>query len=292
MTENADEEHLGNPAHNRLGNTSEEIIPVKKTETINSYQETENMEVHAHELHKAPGHGWKHYVFEFFMLFLAVFCGFLAENQREKMANHEREKHYIKSLEEDLETDIRQSRDNEIELNEFIGRLDSIDDNLSQSYNSSPSINCFRQMSLGFGFSDFIYNDHTMQQLKNAGGMNLIRNLPVVDSIVTYDAIVKRGLAHQELINTLYLPRVVDKINHLVNIGEMNKLVRNDNAAIDTNSSKKTILMTSDKSELTRLINEIRHFRFMINLQLNFVKQYGIAAKRLRSLLQKEYRSE
>ncbi|HEY4874217.1 MAG TPA: hypothetical protein VIH86_01465 [Puia sp.] len=30
------------------------------------------MEVHSQELHKAPGHGWKHYLFEFFMLFLAV----------------------------------------------------------------------------------------------------------------------------------------------------------------------------------------------------------------------------
>jgi len=292
MADSTDEEHANDPPKIQSENTPQEIIPVKQTGTINSSRETENMEVHAHELHKAPGHGWKHYVFEFFMLFLAVFCGFLAENQREKMANHEREKHYIKSLEEDLETDIRQTRENEIELDEFISRLDSIDNNLSQSYNSSPSVNCFRQMSLGFGFSDFIYNDHTMQQLKNAGGMNLIRNLPVVDSIVTYDAIVKRGLLHQELINTLYLPRVVDKINHLVNIGEMNKLVHSDYAAVDTNTLKKTILLTSDKSELIRLINEIRHFRFMINLQLNFVKQYGIAAKRLLSLLQKEYRSE
>ena len=29
---------------------------------------TENMETHAHHLHKAPGHGLKHYLFEFLML--------------------------------------------------------------------------------------------------------------------------------------------------------------------------------------------------------------------------------
>ena len=48
------------------------------------------METHAHDLHKAPGHGWKHYLFEFVMLFLAVFCGFLAENIREHRMEDEK----------------------------------------------------------------------------------------------------------------------------------------------------------------------------------------------------------
>jgi len=41
------------------------------------------MEVHAHT-HTARKK-WTHYFWEFLMLFLAVFCGFLAENQREHM---------------------------------------------------------------------------------------------------------------------------------------------------------------------------------------------------------------
>ncbi|HLY72296.1 MAG TPA: hypothetical protein VKR53_21340, partial [Puia sp.] len=63
------------------------------------------METHAQELHNAPGHGWKHYLFEFFMLFLAVFCGFLAENWREHIVDLEREQQYIKSFYEDLTAD-------------------------------------------------------------------------------------------------------------------------------------------------------------------------------------------
>ena len=39
------------------------------------------MEVHAHS--HTPRKKWTHYLWEFIMLFLAVFCGFLAENQRE-----------------------------------------------------------------------------------------------------------------------------------------------------------------------------------------------------------------
>ena len=39
------------------------------------------------------------------MLFLAVFAGFLAENQREHYVEHQREKQYIRSMIEDLQTD-------------------------------------------------------------------------------------------------------------------------------------------------------------------------------------------
>src|SRR5687768_14267296 len=42
--------------------------------------QTQQMEVHHHG-HVHEKKKWKEYVFQFFMLFLAVFCGFLAEYQ-------------------------------------------------------------------------------------------------------------------------------------------------------------------------------------------------------------------
>ena len=39
------------------------------------------------------------------MLFLAVFCGFMAENFREHQIEHKREKEYITSLIKDVELD-------------------------------------------------------------------------------------------------------------------------------------------------------------------------------------------
>ena len=39
------------------------------------------------------------------MLFLAVFLGFLAENEREHMIEHKREKQYIRTLISDIKTD-------------------------------------------------------------------------------------------------------------------------------------------------------------------------------------------
>src|SRR4026209_393434 len=166
------------------------------------------MEVHHHS--HTSGKKWTHYFWEFLMLFLAVFCGFLAENQREHMVERQREKEYMKSLREDVEVDIKQIGKLEIELNDFISRLDSIAGDLNQFYDTGPSLITYKQISRSMGFSDFIYTDRTMQQLKNAGGMRLIRNLRVADSIVEYDATVRRGLVHQDLINTLYIPRLVD----------------------------------------------------------------------------------
>ena len=47
------------------------------------------MEVH-HHAHTARKK-WTHYFWEFLMLFLAVFCGFLAEYQLEHTIEHNRE---------------------------------------------------------------------------------------------------------------------------------------------------------------------------------------------------------
>ena len=66
------------------------------------------MEVHTHPIaigSHTERKKWTHYFWEFLMLFLAVFCGFLAENQREHIVEHKREKEYIRSMLEDLKHD-------------------------------------------------------------------------------------------------------------------------------------------------------------------------------------------
>jgi hypothetical protein len=61
------------------------------------------MEVHRHpHLEKKK---ITHYLWEFLMLFLAVFCGFLAENQREHLVENRREKQYIFSMMADLKSE-------------------------------------------------------------------------------------------------------------------------------------------------------------------------------------------
>ena len=62
------------------------------------------MEVHHHT--HTPRKKWSHYFWEFFMLFLAVFFGMIAEYKLEHIIEHQREKKYIRSLIKDVELDI------------------------------------------------------------------------------------------------------------------------------------------------------------------------------------------
>ena len=145
------------------------------------------MEVHHHG-HVHETKKWREYLFQFLMLFLAVFCGFLAENQREHMVEHQREKQYMASLLSDLAADTA-ALSNAIPLKlRRIGAIDSV----FLFFNEQPhaktiSGQLFRTIRRTNHDSRFIRNVITINQLKNAGGMRLVRNKQIADSISSYD---------------------------------------------------------------------------------------------------------
>ncbi len=143
------------------------------------------MEVHTHS--HTPHNKWAHYLWEFLMLFLAVFCGFLAENKREHMVEHQREKKYMISLVEDLDTDTS-------ELNRAILQADSTalfsDSSVMflLSYKISSEIPARIAYLIGFGGRrlTLINTDRTSSQLKNSGAMRLIRDKEVANALLKY----------------------------------------------------------------------------------------------------------
>jgi hypothetical protein len=161
------------------------------TGTINTNSQIENMEVHKHPHHVTHKKKWGEYLLEFLMLFLAVFLGFLAENLREHTVEHHREKVYIHSLVEDLKSDIIQSDEVLIKLNNRSVGIDSVIAALSSPEIIESSNNAYRLWSKNIGFADFISNDRTIQQLKNSGGLSLIRNKVVSDDIMKYDQVLR-----------------------------------------------------------------------------------------------------
>jgi len=192
MADNTDEEHLSNPPTSQSENPSDDISPTKETETIIPNQDTENMEVHHHAHHEGKKN-WKSYFWEFLMLFLAVFCGFLAEYQLEHTIEHQREKKYIQSLHSDLEADINRLTVIIQLRNERAQMLDSFSNVLNSKEALSHSndlyyYNSFATRGVAFRFTPV---DGTMQQLKNAGNLRLVRKSTVSDSIVSYDVYVR-----------------------------------------------------------------------------------------------------
>jgi hypothetical protein len=191
MADNSDEEALENPVNSQSDSLSDEIILTNETGTGILNQETENMEVHKHPHHVTHKKKWGEYLVEFLMLFLAVFLGFLAENLRERIVEHKIEKEYIQSLIEDLKSDTLQSNEILIFLDSRIAGVDSVITALSSPGIIENSNNAYRLWSRNIGFPDFISNDRTIQQLKNSGGLRLIRNKAVSDRIMKYDQVIR-----------------------------------------------------------------------------------------------------
>jgi hypothetical protein len=153
------------------------------------------MEVHHHPTaigSHSQRRKWTHYFREFLMLFLAVFCGFLAEYKLEHTIEHNREKQYVQSYLEDVKADTAVLH-GAIELR---SRRVNICDSLIVLLKSSDREQ-FTSIIYMYGlrlsssnrFSPF---DRTIHQLRNAGGMRLIRAEGASDSIMTYDIGLRR----------------------------------------------------------------------------------------------------
>jgi hypothetical protein len=157
------------------------------------------METHAYHLHRAPGKKIWHYFFEFLMLFFAVFCGFIAENWREQLREHKREKEFIHSIVEDIKSDILQSNKIRLKLKRINMGIDSVLIALSSPGTTENSNDVYRLWTKNLGLEVFVSNDRTIQQLKGSGELRLIRNKAVSDRIMKYDQTLKKYYTQSNL---------------------------------------------------------------------------------------------
>ncbi len=165
--------------------SEENILPKDETAAteITNPSQTENMEVH-HPHHVTHKKKWGEYLLEFFMLFLAVFLGFVAENQREHMVEHRREKKYIVSMIEDLKND---SAFLSLSINKLIpyhlGWLDSTVHLLQAPDLKGKDRLIYQAFMIGTAWTyNFHPTERTLSQLHSAG-FHLIRNKNAISVI-------------------------------------------------------------------------------------------------------------
>jgi hypothetical protein len=133
------------------------------------------MEIHSHS--HTPRKKWTHYFWEFLMLFLAVFAGFLAENQREHMVEHQRAKVYAANLYEELKKDTASFniviKDHEIAYN----KLDSFCLFSTEKEKRNITNGMLYYYS---GFTTFVNffssNNTTIEQLNGSGNLRIMGN--------------------------------------------------------------------------------------------------------------------
>ena len=146
------------------------------------------MEVHHHESHHGKKN-WKTYIWEFLMLFLAVFCGFLAEYQLEHKIDKDKEVTYMQNLQEDLKKDTV-SINTMVTGNRLILKgLDTLLDLLS---NPQKDVNYQRRLFIcsiryTYYYMPIQFSELTLSQLKYSGNFRLIRNHEVASRILQYE---------------------------------------------------------------------------------------------------------
>jgi|688.fasta_scaffold517075_1 hypothetical protein len=294
MAENKDEEHLDNPTNNQSENPSDNITPTKNIETITQNQETENMEVHHHAHNPAEPHhkkNWKSYLWEFFMLFLAVFCGSLAELQVEHYIEHQREKKYAQTLLDDLvndTADLKYDIDGWIKVNQSV---DTIILEMEKEVNLRNHQLLYKNVASLNTNNTFLYHDRTIQQLKSAGNFRLIRDKAIADSIVEYDSYIVTAVKNIEDVYAKVInPETANLQSQLFNSKYFN-IVR-DKQKLDSifiQFPEKIIMQKNKEDIVFQFYNKVHNYKDLTNARIYFLSTTLRRATNLISLLKSHY---
>jgi hypothetical protein len=231
---------------------------------------------------------WTSYIKEFLMLFLAVFCGFLAENYRGNMVEKQQEKQFIQSYIEDLKSDTAN-----IKRNLDYRKMKMIQMDSFMLLLSNQTIKGHENELYFFGRSLvrsvwFQNNDRTFAQLKNSGALRLIRNEQATDSIMAYQKMVERLITNHEddrterynafpVISQIFNPFVFDQMVTAKGIQRLtdNPPLRSYDPAL--------------QQDLAFCIHQLKGSTFIIEDRLAQLNEKAI---RLIDLLTKEYNLE
>jgi hypothetical protein len=184
------------------GNTNaapqvEAAASVDPSTTNNQPSTPTDMEVHHHAHDPAAPHhkkNWKSYFWEFLMLFLAVFCGFLAEYQLEHYIEKQRAKEFAVSLHRDLVSDTVALNGINMLIQNSISDIDSLTSMLDGGGDlKANTFNMYKYSVNAFGFPQYQANQSTLQQLLNSGSLRYFKNAKLVDSIKFYNLSLQRN---------------------------------------------------------------------------------------------------
>ena len=220
------------------------------------------------------------------MLFLAISAGFLVENMREHYIENKRERVFIKSFIEDLKQDTSNITTNTQARMSKVMVMDSLIKLLNK-----PDPNTDGQSAYYFGrritrSTLFQSNDRTIKQLKNSGGLRLIRNQAASNTIMEYDQSI-------EYINYLQYNRETHELTELYRF--LSQLY--DGTVLETMIDGMEIkrpagnpsLRTTDRKliqDFTYFLHQYKTTSIVVNARLQTLKK---AATENLKFLQKEY---
>lgn len=235
------------------------------------------MEVHAHT--HTSRKKWTHYLWEFLMLFLAVFCGFIAENIREHSIEKKRGKQYIKLFIEDLQADTAILHGQIPQMKQAIKGLDTL---ISETYAYLEGKGDTRLMY--YTYHHYCRNiflltlsQRTINQLKNSGNLRLIHDQRTAGII--FDAEV--GFEQLEEQSRFYRVRQEDPSSfglRIFDFREYQKANTNPDGSTDLNETGflrlnyQPALNTTDPVYLKEFAARVGYYRNAFNVYLLYLE--------------------
>lgn len=224
------------------------------------------------------------------MLFLAVFCGFLAENFREHRVESHRGKKYIQSLIEDLKNDTA-------EVNAVIAfnitklrGLDTLATLLNQ-----PTLNEIGEKELyrlnskyASNINTLTFHDRTMRQLLNSGNMRLIEQ-SVSDTIMNFYGQAKDEIISQEDVYEEMSKRLIFFAEDVFDKSVSPLKIRDDYSFYREDTLVRKSLLTREKSVLKKYAQAVTTAQGMLAVYLDLIFDIKNKADRLIPYLRKEY---
>ena len=251
------------------------------------------MEVHAHT-HTARKK-WTHYFWEFLMLFLAVFCGFFAENIREHKIEKHRARVFAVSMLKDLENDTSQLRSYRKYFDYATKNVDTFMLLLAANEPKDiPAGKLYWYGLWGGAHNFFIPNDATFQQMKNSGSLRFFEKT-VAPEVAKYDRFCRLMQVNDEMNRDVYTEvrksraMIFDfRYNDIANNIAQTRKIKLDQERLDSFLQTNPPLLSYDKTLFNQYVELIRS-RFM-RTNVVYADSLLQQASVLINELKKEYR--
>ena len=257
------------------------------------------METLANDLHKAPSHGWKHYLFEFLMLFLAVTLGSFVENQREHYVEQERANEFANSLVQDLQNDTTAINVHKKAAGIFVSIADSLL-RLSKSRLEGRNAAEFSFYTRFMYWTvPIIWNRATFEQIKNSGSLRYFKNYKLLEKLMKYNVLVN-DIQSESDNNQIRGNMLLNQINDIIDPVIHHDLSRYMLLDLDTMSGATKENFFSAKVEpLENKRNQIKEMLNMIIVQQRNLRFNNASLQQTKELaneliidLKKEYHIE
>ena len=251
------------------------------------------MDVHTHT--HTERKRLKHYLFEFLMLFLAVFAGFLAENLREHIVEQKRTNLYAEQFYEELRLDTSSLVSFIKNSGVVYKKYDTLVKMLKTGVSGDKKWKEFYYYSFDVDvYNTITFHNASFEQIKNSGSLRYFTSKPLVDAIQDYigakDYVESFQTGLVNYFDNRFTPFVEANFDKELLYYDVHYHDRNRFDSLWNNSSKPTMFLSGNKNAAIMYKNMLLTIKdFYVQSLGDFYMGLLSKSNHLIDILRKEY---